>query len=68
MDCFECDNKGYLEDVLNTKDNVIETQRCDNCLLTQTDFCNIIADILNDPQPLKDEIIEYFKIRESGVE
>ena len=40
----------------------------DNCLLTQTDFCNIISDILNDPQWLKDEIVEYFKIRESEVE
>ena len=40
----------------------------DNCKLTQVDFCCIIANILNDPQPLKDEIIEYFKIRESGVE
>ena len=40
----------------------------DNCLLTQTDFCNIISEILNNPQWLKDEIIEYFKIRESGVE
>jgi len=39
----------------------------DNCLLTQTDFCCIIANILNDPQPLKDEIIEYFEIRESEV-
>ena len=38
-----------------------------NCLLTQTDFCNIIADILDDPQWLKDEIIEYFEIRESEV-
>ena len=37
MDCFECDNKGYLEDVLNTKDNVIETQRCDNCQVFETD-------------------------------
>jgi hypothetical protein len=38
-----------------------------NCLLTQTDFCNIIADILDDPQWLKDDIIEYFEIRESEV-
>ena len=37
MDCFECDNKGYLEDVLNTKDNVIETQRCDSCQVFKTD-------------------------------
>jgi len=35
----------------------------DNCLLTQTDFCNIIAEILDNPQPLKDEIKEYFRER-----
>jgi len=40
----------------------------DNCLLTQTDFCNIISDVLNDPQWLKDEIAEYFKTRENEVE
>ena len=36
----------------------------DNCLFTQTDFCNIISDILRNPKPLKDDIREYFKIRE----
>jgi len=37
MDCFKCDNKGYLEDVLNTTYNVIETQKCDNCQVFETD-------------------------------
>ena len=54
----------YTKEVVN---QYFETD-LDNCLLTQTDFCNIIADILDDPQWLKDEIIEYFEIRESGVE
>ena len=45
-----------------TKDMVNQYFETDleNCLLTQTDFCNQIADILNNPQPLKDEIEEYF--------
>ena len=41
----------------------------DNCLLTQTDFCNIISDILTNPltiDNIKDEIKEYFKEREVG--
>jgi len=50
----------YTKEVVN---QYFETD-LDNCLLTQTDFCNIIADILNNPQPLKDEIREYFKERE----
>ena len=54
----------YTKEVVN---QYFETD-LDNCLLTQTDFCNIIADILDEPQWLKDEIIEYFKIRESEVE
>ena len=37
MERYECDNKGYLEAVLNTKDNVVETQRCDNCQVFDTD-------------------------------
>ena len=51
-----------------TKDMVNQYFETDleNCLLTQTDFCNRIADILNNPQPLKDEIKEYFKEREVG--
>ena len=53
----------YTKEVVN---QYFETD-LDNCLLTQTDFCNIIADILDDPQWLKDEIIEYFEIRESEV-
>ena len=39
----------------------------DNCLLTQTDFCNIISDILTNPltiDNIKEEIKEYFKERE----
>ena len=53
----------YTKEVVN---QYFETD-LDNCLLTQTDFCNIISEILNDPKELKDEIIEYFKIRESEV-
>ena len=53
----------YTKEIVN---QYFETD-LDNCLLTQTDFCNIISDILNDPQWLKDEIAEYFKTRESEV-
>ena len=51
-----------------TKDMVNQYFETDleNCLLTQTDFCNIISEILNDPKELKDEIKEYFKEREVG--
>ena len=35
--CSECDGKGYLKDVLNTKDNIVEIQRCDNCQQFETD-------------------------------
>tara|TARA_R100000656_G_scaffold29932_1_gene26240 strand:- start:40 stop:213 length:174 start_codon:yes stop_codon:yes gene_type:complete len=53
----------YTKDVVN---QYFETD-LDNCLLTQTDFCNIISDILTNPltiDNIKDEIKEYFKERE----
>jgi len=55
----------YTKDVVN---QYFETD-LDNCLLTQTDFCNIISDILTNPltiDNIKDEIKEYFKEREVG--
>tara|TARA_R100001443_G_scaffold102562_2_gene110763 strand:- start:239 stop:418 length:180 start_codon:yes stop_codon:yes gene_type:complete len=53
----------YTKEVVN---QYFETD-LDNCLLTQTDFCNIISDVLNDPQWLKDEIAEYFRTRANEV-
>jgi len=53
----------YTKDVVN---QYFETD-LDNCLLTQTDFCNIISDILTNPltiDNIKEEIKEYFKERE----
>jgi len=53
----------YTKDVVN---QYFETD-LDNCLLTQTDFCNLISDILTNPltiDNIKDEIKEYFKERE----
>ena len=55
----------YTKDVVN---QYFETD-LDNCLLTQTDFCNLISDILTNPltiDNIKDEIKEYFKEREVG--
>ena len=59
MDCYECDNKGYLEAVLNTKDNVIETQRCDNCQVFKTD---------EDARQYQEGVAEYCGELESEVE
>ena len=53
----------YTKEVVN---QYFETD-LDNCLLTQTDFCNIISDILTNPltiDNIKEEIKEYFKERE----
>jgi len=53
----------YTKDVVN---QYFETD-LDNCLLTQTDFCNLISDILTNPltiDNIKEEIKEYFKERE----
>ena len=55
----------YTKEVVN---QYFETD-LDNCLLTQTDFCNLISDILTNPltiDNIKDEIKEYFKEREVG--